>query len=183
MPDLYADDFRAGMKINEASFLHLYECYWKKLYHLAFKYLGDAFQAEGVVQDVFTSIWQRKSSLVLDPETVENYLVKAVRFRIARKYNDDIRKSRRMEELSVRQSEADNHTEETLFCSFLREEIDRLVTGLPERCRLVYQLSRQEGLNNREIAVNLLISEKTVENQLTKALKVIRKGLGKYQAD
>ncbi|MCW3465306.1 RNA polymerase sigma-70 factor [Chitinophaga nivalis] len=184
MAGQYADNSPYGkLKIDEDTFFRLYDAYWMKLYHLAYKYLEDAYEAEGLVQDVFTSLWQRRDELVLEENTAENYLVRAVRYRISRNYNDEIRKAKKLEELSVRLPATENRTEQDLFCRFLKKEIDRLVTTLPDRCRLVYQLSRNEGLNNREIALDLLISEKTVENQLTKALKLLRRGIGKYLAD
>jgi RNA polymerase sigma-70 factor (family 1) len=175
------DKLTNQLRIDEVSFFHLYERYWKKLYQLGYKYLGDAYRAEGVVQEVFTSIWQRKDSLLLSEDTIENYLVRAVRFRISRIYSDEVRKAKKMDELLHRQTISNNnHTEQEVLYRFLREDIDKLVNCLPERCRAVYVLSREKGLNNQEIAGNLLISEKTVENQLTKALKFIRKGLEKY---
>lgn len=174
------DHFKKQIKIDEDSFFDLYQRYWKKLYLLAYKYLGDIYPAECMVQEVFTSLWQRKDQIILHEATVENYLVKAIRFRIARSYSDDARKQRKMDELQNRQLNSTHHTEEQVLYNFLRSEIDELVSHLPERCKEVYELSRNKGLNNREIAGNLLISEKTVENQLTKALKFLRKGLGKY---
>ena len=171
---------KGQIKIDENSFFHLYQTDWKKVYQLAYKYLGDVYRAEGLVQEVFTSIWQRKDKILLEEETVENYLVRAIRFRIARSYSDEIRKTKKMDELLTRQNNSDSHTEEQILYTFLRAEIDKLVNLLPQRCKAVYELSRNEGLNNREIASNLLISEKTVENQLTKALKFIRKGLEQY---
>lgn len=177
---LFSDHPKKILKIDEASFLHLYETYWKKLYHLGFKYLNDVYKAEGVVQEVFTSLWQRKDKIELEVATVENYLVRAVRFRIARIYNEEARKSKKIEELGLRQTGVQNHTEQQVLYRFLRSEVDKLVSHLPDRCKAVYELSRDKGLNNKEIALNLLISEKTVENQLTKALNYIRKGLKQY---
>lgn len=174
------DTSSALLRIDKDSFLHLYERYWKKLYHLAYKYLGDVYKAEGLVQEVFTSIWQRKDQIALHPETIENYLVRAVRFRISRSFSDEVRKSKRSNELSIRQPRAGNSTEQQILYSFLKEEIDKLVNDLPDRCKTVYKLSRNEGLNNKEIALDLQISEKTVENQLTKALKFLRKGLSQF---
>lgn len=174
---------KAQLKIDEKSFFRLYQTYWKKLYHLAYKYLGDVYKAEGMVQEVFTSLWQRKDKMLLDEETIENYLVRAVRFRISRSYSDEIRKTKKIDELSARLTHEDHQTEQQVLYGFLKEEVDKLVRLLPQRCRVVYQLSRDQGLNNREIASNLLITEKTVENQLTKALKFIRKGLDEYPVD
>ena len=169
-----------SLKIDENTFFQLYESYWDKLYQIAFKYLNDGFQAEEVVQELFTSLWQRKNSLLLTESTIENYLVRAVRFKISRIYSDEIRKTQKIDEYKLRQSASSHHTEKQVLYSFLKEDVDKLVGMLPERCKDVYQLSRIKGLNNKEIAVNLLISEKTVENQLTKALNFLRKGLKKY---
>lgn len=142
--------------------------------------MGDSFQAEEVVQELFTSLWQRKDTLLLFEDTVENYLVRAVRFRIARIYSDEIRRTKKIDEFKQRQVTSNNLTEKQVLYNFLQEDVDKLVSLLPDRCKDVYQLSRTKGLNNREIAGNLLISEKTVENQLTKALNFIRNGLKKY---
>ncbi|WP_157274062.1 RNA polymerase sigma-70 factor [Pedobacter sp. BAL39] len=169
-----------SLKIDENTFFQLYESYWDKLYQIAFKYLNDGFQAEEVVQDLFTSLWQRKDSLLLTESTIENYLVRAVRFKISRIYSDEIRKTQKIDEYKLRQSASSHHTEKQVLYRFLKEDVDKLVGMLPERCKDVYQLSRIKGMNNKEIAVNLLISEKTVENQLTKALNFLRKGLKKY---
>lgn len=166
--------------IDENSFFQLYECYWKKLYQIALKYLGDQFEAEEVVQELFTSLWQRKDTLVLQRETVENYLVRSVRFKIARIYKDELRKAGKINELKAEQVSFHNGTEKQVLYHFLKQDIEKLVVLLPERCKDIYNLSRERGLNNKEIALGLSISEKTVENQLTKALSFLRNGLKKY---
>ncbi|EDM35476.1 RNA polymerase sigma factor (possible RNA polymerase sigma-24 factor) [Pedobacter sp. BAL39] len=180
MSELPSYSNEPSLKIDENTFFQLYESYWDKLYQIAFKYLNDGFQAEEVVQDLFTSLWQRKDSLLLTESTIENYLVRAVRFKISRIYSDEIRKTQKIDEYKLRQSASSHHTEKQVLYRFLKEDVDKLVGMLPERCKDVYQLSRIKGMNNKEIAVNLLISEKTVENQLTKALNFLRKGLKKY---
>jgi len=168
------------IKIDENSFFQLYETYWKKLYQVALKYLGDHYRAEEVVQEIFTSLWQRKDTLLLSADTVENYLIRAVRFKISRIYTDEIRKTQKLDEFKQLQQEASNQTEKQVLYSFLQADVDKLVDMLPDRCKGVYLLSRVKGLNNKEIAVDLFISEKTVENQLTKALNFLRGRLKKY---
>ncbi|MDO7745052.1 MAG: RNA polymerase sigma-70 factor [Pedobacter sp.] len=168
------------IKIDESSFFQLYETYWKKLYQVALKYLGDNYQAEEVVQEIFASLWQRKGTLLLSADTVENYLIRAVRFKISRIYSDEIRKGQKLDEFKQLQQQASNQTEKQVLYSFLKADVDKLVDMLPDRCKGVYLLSRVKGLNNKEIAVDLFISEKTVENQLTKALNFLRSRLKKY---
>jgi len=180
MLDLSAFPVKESFKIDEKTFFQLYEFYWKKLYQIALKYVGDSYQAEEVVQELFASLWQRRDNLILDGTTVEHYLVRAVRFRIAKIYSNEVRKTEKIEQLKQQASPDYNSTEGHILYKFLKRDVDKLVNMLPERCRDVYELSRLKGLKNREIAINLTISEKTVENQLTKALSFLRKGLKKY---
>lgn len=180
LPQSDTNHSKEQIKIDEHTFLQLYDCYWKKLYQIALKYLGDNFAAEEVVQELFTSLWQRKDTLILHTETVENYLVRAVRFKISRMYSDEIRKTKKINDFKEQQAASNNQTEKEVLYSFLKDDIDKLVSSLPERCKEVYNLSRVKGLNNKEIALDLVISEKTVENQLTKALSFLRNALKKY---
>lgn len=177
---LSTDPSTKRIQIDEQSFFKLYESHWKKLYQLALQYTENGFQAEGVVQEVFTSVWKRRESLELTESTALNYLVRAVRFRVFRLHSDELRTSRKMEEIKARQPDSANHTEQDVLYRFLKEDVDQLISLLPNRCKEVYLLSRERGMNNQEIAKALLISEKTVENQLTKALNFIRKGLETY---
>ncbi|WP_316750511.1 RNA polymerase sigma-70 factor [Pedobacter gandavensis] len=180
MSESATDHSNDSITIDENTFFQLYECYWKKLYQIALKYLGDRFEAEEVVQELFTSLWQRKDTLVLQRATVENYLVRSVRFKIARMYKDEIRKTGKINEIKEQQVSFNNHTEKQVLYHFLKQDIEKLVVLLPDRCKDIYNLSRESGLNNKEIALGLSISEKTVENQLTKALSFLRNGLKKY---
>ncbi|MEL6718045.1 MAG: sigma-70 family RNA polymerase sigma factor, partial [Bacteroidota bacterium] len=59
----------------------------------------------------------------------------------------------------------------------LHQSIEAIIASMPERCRAVFLLSRRENLSHREIAEKLNIANKTIENQMTKALKMLRKGL------
>ena len=72
---------------------------------------------------------------------------------------------------------ADSSTEQWLGFDELKERIARLVANLPDKCRLVYQLSKESGYSQREIALHLNISEKTVEAHVNRAMKVLRTGI------
>ena len=71
-------------------------------------------------------------------------------------------------------------TDEALLQKDLYGNVNRAVAGLPEKCRLIYRLSREEHLSHKEIALRLNISSKTVENQLTIALRRLRHQLEEY---
>ncbi|HAK28549.1 MAG TPA: RNA polymerase sigma-70 factor, partial [Sphingobacterium sp.] len=74
----------------------------------------------------------------------------------------------------------DNSTEDWLQFEELRVRLDQLVSELPEKCQLVFKLSREEGLTYKQIAEHMNISVKTVETQLSRALKKIRAGIQRF---
>jgi RNA polymerase sigma-70 factor (ECF subfamily) len=74
----------------------------------------------------------------------------------------------------------DNSVEENVFLNDLKGRIEKVVARLPPKCRSIYELSRIEQKSNKEIAILLNISEKTVEGHLTKALQILRTNLGNY---
>jgi RNA polymerase sigma-70 factor (ECF subfamily) len=167
------------LRVNEDTFALIYKQFWKKLYYLCYQKLGDKDLAQDLVHDLFRSIWERREALVIS-DSIEKYLVRSIKFKISGYFREKIQQERNLEEsqLYVRESEA--VTEKQVAFSFLSQELTHLVDKLPERCRLIYKLSRESGLNNREIASSLLVSEKTVENQITKALSYIRQRLSQY---
>jgi RNA polymerase sigma-70 factor (ECF subfamily) len=155
------------------AFTAIYDRYWKLLYYIAMKRLQVENEAEEVVQEVFTDIWARREQLQIT-RSLKHYLAAATQYQVmnlmARQYR---RQMMGMMEVNPENNAADR----SLLFHELELQIQELVQRLPEKCRLIYHLSREEGLNNKEIAYHLEIAEKTVENQLTKALSRIRDGL------
>lgn len=131
-------------------------------------------EARDVVQDVFVKFWKDREKLdVLF--SIRSYLFVSVKnkcFDLLRKKNRNIK----LQEIT------DQHdvTDES-FESFVLSELESLfnnsLTKLPERCREIFELSRLHGLKNREIAAKLNLSEKTVENQITKAIHTLKEEL------
>jgi len=154
------------------AFTEIYRRYSEKLLIMGYSYSKDRELAEEIVQEVFVGLWERRS--LLSVEKLQAYLATSIKFSVFKA----IYKQRRRAEIVVENYEPQYATfEEMLHAKFLQEFIDGLVEQLPEKCSKVYTLSRQDGLNNREIAERLNISEKTVEAHLTKALKSVRKSL------
>jgi RNA polymerase sigma-70 factor (ECF subfamily) len=161
------------------AFKELYGRYWKKLYSEAYKRLKSRESAEEIVQEIFTHVWLKRYSLQINA-TVGGYLHSIAGNRVIDRYRQDLVRTKYKEAFWAVHSETDNSTEDAIMLRELTYTIETEVRQLPDKCRSVYELSRNEHKTNREIAMQLGISEKTVENHLTKALKRLRIGLSHY---
>lgn len=158
---------------DEKSFEALYNRYWEQLFVNAFKRIKDTESAREIVQDVFTELWIHRHERKIHTSPGA-YLHTAVRYRTLNQIEKNYVKTRYLSEVQSLEAANRNTTEETIFLRELSGRLDKLVSSLPPQCQKVFQLSRYEYKNNREIASELNISEKTVENHITKALHVLR---------
>jgi len=161
------------------AFKEIYARYWKSLYAEAFRRLKSKESAEEVVQEVFTNFWSKKQQLQVN-ENINAYFKKAVFNLIIDQHRKNLVKSKYQQEFRTIQPCSDNATENVFMLKELHGTLASEISHLPEKCRSVYELSRNEHKSNKEIALHLGISEKTVENHITKALKKIKVGLGDY---
>lgn len=173
--DALTDLLKAG---DESAFTEIYHRYWHKLLAIAYHYTKDKSAAEEVLQEVFISLWERKS--LVDIHTLNNYLATAVKFAVfkrltRRKRVVDLDQTRSSDILVVKEGNM-------IDVRFLQDYINGIVEQLPEKCRLVFRYSRDSGMSIPEIAREMNIAEKTVESHLTKALKTIRLNLGRSGA-
>jgi RNA polymerase sigma-70 factor (family 1) len=167
---------RSKEEAVEQLFESQYKRYWRKLYYTCYSRLQDEELARDMVQDLFRSLWERRLDLDMGEE-FEGYLMRAVKFRLSSYYRQKVLHEKKLEEFCYGQEYTDCETEKTVAFNGLVERVNSLVSQLPERCCLIYRLSREQGLNNREIARELQLAEKTVENQLTKALSYLKRHL------
>lgn len=158
---------------DDLAFTEIYNRYWKKLFLAAGNKLGDLDEAEELVQQIFVSLWDRRAVLDLRGELAP-YLAVSVKYRVLKVLS---RRHYRREFEHALPELLDDSTQEWLQFEELRSRMEELVAALPEKCRLVYQLSRNEGYSQKQIAAELDIAEKTVEAHIGKALRLIRKGL------
>lgn len=161
---------------DELAFTEIYNRYWNRMLTVAANKVDNIADAEEIVQDIFVSIWKRREFLEL-VSTFNNYLAVSVKYRVIKLLAKRKNHQKYTDTVVHKGSLSDNSTQELLDFEALKNELSKVVADLPERCRLVYQLSRDEGLSQKQIAATLGISEKTVEAHLGKALKVLRKNL------
>jgi len=158
---------------DDAAFTELYNRYWKKMLLVAWNHCKDKAQAEDVVHEVFLSLWHKKDQL--DVQSIPAFLTTCIKFGVFKHYQ----REHKREMLALQNYKVNEATddEEKLDALFLKEYIEGIVEQLPEKCRLTFQYSRIDGLSNAEIAEKMQISEKGVEANLTRALKVIKGNL------
>jgi RNA polymerase sigma-70 factor (ECF subfamily) len=164
---------------SEAAFERIFKTHFKALHCYAFTFVKDRAAAEDLVQATFCRLWEKSGDLEIH-HSVTAYLYRAV-------YHECLNylKHRKVEAVHEQHSKhfAERHTENALERTGLRELEGRLASALaelPEGCRTVFQMSRFESLKYREIADQLGISVKTVENQMGKALRVLRLKLADF---
>jgi RNA polymerase sigma-70 factor (ECF subfamily) len=148
----------------------IYTSYFQNLWRTAFNILKDTGLAEDIVQEVMLKIWQMESLDHINT-SLGGYLHRAT----LNKTLNKVRESKRWTEDEPDDVPASFHSSDQLMAGErLEVRFHQVLLSLPERCRLVFILAREEQLSNKEIAELMEISVKTVENQMTKALKILR---------
>jgi RNA polymerase sigma-70 factor (family 1) len=163
---------------DELAFTEIYHQYWKLLFSVAANKLNNLADAEEVVQEVFADLWKRREQINIQ-QSLKSYLAAAVKFQVYSLLYKKYRQHRH-EETMEQPTSTTSPIEEQYDLKALQEQLQQTTALLPERCKLVYELSREAGLSNKEIAQTMDISEKTVENQMTKALKHLRTSLKSF---
>ena len=158
------------------AFTELYNRYWEKLFAVAFNRTNHLQDAEEIVQDVFLSLWKRRSMLNLQYQ-INTYLSTAVRYQIINRLAKQQVQKKHLESLHQKGELSTNTTDLWLSEKELKARLEACVTQLPKKCRLVFELSRNEGKTTKEIAQELNIAEKTVEAHMSKALMHLRESL------
>lgn len=157
----------------------LFDRYYKYLVVTSYNILEDDARAKDLVQDTLFDIWQKRGELSISI-SLKAYLRRAVINRSI----DEIRRNKKMvfdEQLMNREPEPNAiGINEILEGQDLKKLLTVTIEALPEKCKLVFKMSRFEEMTHKEISERLSISTKTIENQITKALKFIRKNLVQY---
>lgn len=159
---------------DECAFAEIYKTYWKLLHDTAYKRLGDEDQAKDVVQDIFVKLWDQRETLAID--NLKAYLQTAARYQVynliaKQKVNDTYFKYLSSFETSFASAD------QNVIYSELQDKFGSVLNKMPVKRREVFDLRYEEGLTTQAIADKLQITQKTVQNQLIKAVDTIKEAL------
>ena len=158
------------------AFTQIYKRYWEQLLAIGYYHTKDKQQAEDVVQDVMTSLWTRRDMIKI--HTLQAYLATAVKFAVFK----IMVRHKKIHPLSpeLYKKESDS-LEEKLDSLFLKEYMENLVEQLPDKTRIIFNYRRDE-ITVSEISREMDLSPKAVEYHITKAIKALRRSIGKIKS-
>lgn len=162
---------------DEKAFTLIYNQYWDKLYFLAHKHLKSSAAAEEIVQDVFLTIWRKRSSIQI--QSLTQYLAAMTRYAIYRHLAKEKKLPLVNDAAATGQYFNAANEEDAIDNKLLLEIIEKLSNKLPEKCRLVFIRNKLLDQPLPQVARQLSISDKTAEAHLTKALRTIRNNIKK----
>ena len=172
--DLSLNALKEGQK---NAFEMFFRQHYNHLCNYANSFVKDRDEAEEIVQNAFASLWEKRQSLEIRT-SVRSYLFSMVHnYSLNYLKHEKVKQKHASEMLYMGEDsteEVDSHA------SDLEQKIFQALQTLPEKCRIVFKLSRFEELKYSEIAERMNISVKTVENQMGKALKLMREELRDY---
>ena len=156
---------------SRGAFERFYNLYYDQIFRFAYYCLGEKEACKEVVSDVFFSIWKSKVRLK-DIDNIETYLFttvrhEALRYQARNKSLNEVS----TDELFLFEPEEETTPEELLETAEMNEILNQAIEELPEKCRLIFLMTRREGLKTKEIAQILSIQESTVRVQMKIAIE------------
>lgn len=171
---------------DKASFERVFEYFYHRLYVFINEYVHDSEVAKNILQDVFLILWEKKS-ILLDDSNLNAWLYTVAKNKALKylRHEEYIKKHVEISFQIQNENTLNAFALDTLDTSeFAFSEIEKIIqrtlATMPENVQVIFKLSRYDNLKNREIAEKLNISEKTVEANITKSLKLLRVALKDY---
>ena len=163
---------------NEA-FKRIYELFWESLYAIGYNRLQSAKDVEDIIQELFVDLWNKRDTIQIK-ESLRTYLFTAMKYKVIDHLRRNKSRNVRMEDVTLETELSIDTTDHMLSFNELYDELRKGIDQLPERCKLVFKMSRDREMSAAEIATALNISKRTVETQIYKSLKHLKKSLSDY---
>ena len=158
---------------HSQAFKEIYDRYWLKIFTVALKRVRSRDDAKDLVQDLFFTLWMKRDCLVIST-SLSAYLFTAIKYKVINHIESNIVKENYLHSLDKALIDYDNSSNENIISRDLERLLDRRIDNLSPKVKEVFVLSRRENLSIKEIAERLHLSDQTVKNQISKALKALR---------
>lgn len=169
-----------GLKAGDKkAFEKLFFEYYPVLTVFAKKYVHDLDTAREIVQDYFVRLFESREKISIQ-SSLKSYLFSSVRNSCLNNLKRNKLHNNHIEHIKVQSNNQDVDFQDSMEQTELEYRIWQEVSNLPDQCQRIFNLSRKEGIRNKEIANQLGISIRTVETQISKALKILRTNLSQY---
>ena len=158
---------------NSKAFEEIYNHFFDRLYVVAFNRTKSKEVAEDIVHNIFVKLWLRRETVVIEG-SLKAYLGVAVKYEVFNYFRDKVSWQQHQQKFKQSQPTFYNCTEDQLNAALFEQALRNSINNLPDKCRLVFQMSREEHLTFPEIAQKLNISQKTVEFHISKSLRILK---------
>ncbi|WP_316833992.1 RNA polymerase sigma-70 factor [Pedobacter nutrimenti] len=156
---------------------NIYRNYWETVLDSVYKRVRDEEVAQDITQEIFISLWENRERLVIEG-SLGAYLQGAVKYKVINYFKSAIVKEKHQDDLTMLVGEQNAASAESqLLLKDLHKEIDEALMELPDKMRLIFSMSRKQEKTIQEISQELNLSAQTVKNQISAALKVVKKRL------
>lgn len=177
------------VKIKQGSmdaFETLYFDMQPRMYAFSRKFIEDKEVARDIIQEIFFEFWEKRFDTEIKT-SVNAYLFKILHNKCLNHIRDTKIRGQYVDFIDIKFKEAellffdqDQESYKSIFLKEIEDICNASIEHLPESCREIFILSRRQGMSNKEIADRLDISVRTVENQIYKALKILKANLKDY---
>ncbi len=174
--EIFLENIRNG---DAKSFESMFRQYYQSMFRYAFSILKKSDEAEDLVQQVFVNFWEKRELTIISG-SLKNYLFRSVHNQCLNQIKHEKVKQGHQNYALYFETHYHFMVEENFQASELEGKIEEAMDLLPTECRRIFRMSRVEELKYAEIATQLQLSIKTVENQIGKALKILRVALAEY---
>ncbi len=171
--DIIIDKLRSG---DETFYKSIFYQYYKVLTYFANKYVNDLETSKEIVQELFVKLYEKRYTIKIET-SFKSYLFKAVYNSCINHINQTNVREHHHQQIKSLGDDRTDFLDETIHSSELEHKIYSEIEKLPLQCKRIFKLNRFEGISNADIAEQLGLSKRTVETQISKALRILRSKL------
>lgn len=164
---------------NIDDFEAMFNNFYAPLVVYACRYVQETDTARDIVQEFFVRLYEKRQNVVIDT-SLKSYLYRSVYHCCLNHINQQNIRDKHLKSIDLERNDEEN-LENEISSVELQQRIHEMIEALPTKCKRIFKMNRMEGLKNEEIASRLNLSKRTVETQISKALKILRSKLADYE--